>query len=137
MALLSQSSIHSPQSHGATHRLLLATLVFLASYMITVRVNAQVAAPQDAIQLNASQGAVITGTIKEADENFVIIDSAGKDMKIVLDRVKLQGEADTVFQPGMSVTVEGKMDGDDFGMPLVEAYSITATEPAVMPPPVP
>lgn len=125
------------QTHSShffsVHRLFLAMLMFLASYMITVRVNAQPAA-QDAIQLNASEGAVITGTIKEADENFVIIDSAGKDMKIVLDRVKMQGEADTVFQPGMNVTVEGKMDGDDFGMPLVEAYSITATEPAAVPP---
>lgn len=128
MALQTHSS-----SVFSAHRLFLATLMFLASYMITVRVNAQ-PATQDAIQLNANQGAVITGTIKEADENFVIIDSAGKDMKIVLNRVKMQGEADTVFQPGMSVTVEGKMDGNDFGMPLVEAYSITATEPVAAPP---
>ena len=131
MALQTHSS-----SQLSVHRLLLATMIFIASYMITVRVNAQ-PATQDAIQLNANQGAVVTGTIKEADENFVIIDSAGKDMKIVLDRVKMQGEADTVFQPGMNVTVEGKMDGDDFGMPLFEAYSITATEPAVMPQPAP
>lgn len=128
MALQTHSS-----SVFSAHRLFLAALMFLASYMITVRVNAQ-PATQDAIQLNANQGAVITGTIKEADENFVIIDSAGKDMKIVLNRVKMQGEADTVFQPGMSVTVEGKMDGNDFGMPLVEAYSITATEPVAAPP---
>jgi hypothetical protein len=123
MSVFTPNASHSSFS---INRLLLATLMFLASYMITVRVNAQVA-PADGVQLHAD-GAVISGTVKEADENFVIIDSAGKDIKVVLDKVEMQGEADTVFQPGMVVTVDGKMDGDDFGMPIVQAHSISATE---------
>lgn len=94
--------------------------------MMSVSVNAQTAPSNDAIQLNANKTAVMTGTVKSADENWVIIDSAGKEMKIVLDKVNLKDEADTVFEPGMSVTVEGELKGDDFGAPLVEASSITA-----------
>ncbi len=105
-------------------RFFLAALMFIAAYFTTITVNAQA----DAIQLNANNTAVITGTVKEADENFLIVNSAGKDMKIVLDDVHLQGPADTVFEPGMTVSAEGRMTGDDFGMPLFKASSITATE---------
>ncbi|PZQ47875.1 MAG: hypothetical protein DI551_02620 [Micavibrio aeruginosavorus] len=119
---------------------ILAILMFTASYLttITVKANAQAEAgylgsdlapvQKDAIQLNANRTAVITGTVKEADENFLIIDSAGKEMKVILDDVHLQSPADTVFEPGMMVTVDGRMTGDDFGTPVVKAASVTATE---------
>lgn len=109
------------------NRLLMAALMFIASYMITITVNAQQPAA-DAIQLNENDVTVITGTVKSAEENFVIIDSAGKEMKIVLDKVDMNGPADTLFSPGMQVTVDGRMTGNDFGLPLVTARSITATE---------
>lgn len=107
--------------------------IFLAAYMtsISIEANAQSAPLQgDAIQLNSNNTAVITGTVISADENFVIINSAGKEMKIVLDRVDLKGEADELLDKGMLVTVDGRMEGDDFGLPVVDAYSITATQPA-------
>lgn len=113
------------------NRLLMGMLMFIASYMITITVNAQQPAPvADAIQLNENDVTVITGTIKSAEENFVIIDSAGRELKVILDKVDLNSSADTVFSPGMQVTVDGKMTGNDFGLPLVEARSITATEAA-------
>ena len=46
----------------------------------------------------------------------------------MLDDVKLKAPADTVFEPGMLVSVDGKITGEDFGVPLVEATSVTATE---------
>lgn len=105
---------------------LLAALMFLAAYFTTITVQAQ----EDNISLGANKMASITGTVKEADENWVIVTTAGKDMKIVLDEVHLQGEADTIFTRGMTVTADGTMSGDDFGMPLMTAKVITATSPA-------
>lgn len=104
-----------------------AALMFIAAYFTTITVQAQ---PQDAIQLNSSNIATVVGTVKEADDNYLIVTSAGKDMKIVLDDVHMQGEADTVFSVGQTVTVDGQMKGDDFGMPLMSAKTITATSPA-------
>ncbi len=103
----------------------IALVMFCVGYFTTVNVNAQGAG---AIQLNSNDTAVITGTVKEADENFIIIDSAGKEMKIVLDDVKLKAPADTMFERGMLVSVDGEITGEDFGVPLVKAKSVTATE---------
>ncbi len=101
----------------------IAVLMFCAGFFITIHVNAA-----DAIQLNSNDTAVITGTVKEADENFIIIDSAGKEMKIVLDDVKLNAPADTMFERGMLVSVDGEIAGEDFGVPIIKAKSVTATE---------
>lgn len=118
--------------HINLNRMILTLLVFMSAYLITIRADAQTAiVPADTIQLNADKNAVITGTVKEADENWIIIDSAGKDMKIVLDKVHLKDESDKVFEPGMFVTVEGEMEGNDFGVPLVDARSVTATQAPV------
>ena len=104
-----------------------AALMFIAAYFTTITVQAQ---PQDAIQLNSNNVATVVGTVKEANDNYLIVTSAGKDMKIVLDDVHMQGEADTVFTAGQTVTVDGMLKGDDFGMPLMKAKTVTATSPA-------
>jgi len=101
-----------------------AALMFLAAYFTTITVNAQ----SDALYLGQNKAAVVTGSVVRADENYVIVNSAGKDMKIVLDKIDLKGEADTLFSPGMIVSADGRMTGDDFGMPIFEAKNITATE---------
>ncbi len=118
------------------NRIFFAALIFVAAYMTTISVKAQDVAVHggDAIQLNANSHAVITGTVISADENFVMIDSAGKELKIILDRVDLTSPADEMFRKGMVVSVDGKMKGDDFGTPIVEAYSITASEGVVVTP---
>ena len=110
--------------HRIFHHARIALVMFCVGYFTTITVNAA-----DAIQLNANNTAVITGTVKEAAENYLIIDSAGKDMKIVLDEVHLKAPADTVFERGMLVSVDGEIKGEDFGVPIVEAKSVTATEP--------
>lgn len=107
---------------------LLATLMFCAAYFTTITVQAQPQA-QDAIVLTEGKDAAIVGTVKEARENFIIVTTAGKDMKVVLDDVNLSGPAETVFTPGMTVTVDGEMKGDDFGVPLMSARTVTATSP--------
>jgi len=118
------------------HRIFFAAFMFMAAYLTTITVNAQtvVNAPVstvtsgDAISLSSGERTVITGTIVDADENWVIINTAGKDMKVVLNDVDLNAEADEVFEIGMQVSVTGDMKGDDFGVPLINAKSITATE---------
>ena len=81
-----------------------ALVMFCVGYFTTITVNAA-----DAIQLNAN-------------------DTAVKEMKIVLDDVKLKAPTDTVVERGMLVSVDGKITGEDFGVPLVQATSVTATE---------
>lgn len=107
-----------------------ALLMFCIGFFSTISVNAQSQgqAQGDVIQLNDNKDSVITGTIKEATENFLIIDSNGKDMKIILDDVNVNAPADDVFTPGMLVSIDGEITGEDFGVPLVEAKSVTATQ---------
>ena len=105
---------------------LFAALMFVAAYFTTITVHAQ----QDAIVLNEGNKSAIVGTVKEASDNFIIVTTSGKDMKVVLDDVNLSGPAETVFTPGMTVTVDGEMKGDDFGVPLMSARTVTATSPA-------
>lgn len=112
-------------SHGRSRfHILVLTLVFIAAYFTTITVKAQ---PQDAMVFNANQMASVTGTVKSADEDFVIVTSAGKDIKIMLNDVNLKAEADTLFTPGMMVTADGRMKGDDFGTPIMKARAIIAT----------
>ena len=116
----------APRRPRRKNHFFFAALMFLAAYFTTITVHAQ----QDAIHLNSNKMATVVGTVKEANDNYLIVTSAGKDMKIVLDDVHMRGEADTVFTRGMTVTVDGLMSGDDFGVPLMKAKSITATSPA-------
>ena len=108
------------------------TLIFMAAYFVTISVNASAPsanpAKPDVIQLKENGPAVITGTVVSADDNFVIINSAGTEMKITLEKVDMKDEADTLFKPGMEVSVEGEMTGNDFGTPVVSAKTITARE---------
>lgn len=132
--MMRQSEILQGYRVFGVRRTVFAALMFIAAYFTTITVNAQA----DVIQLGQNKAAVVTGSVVRADENFVIIDSAGKQMKIVLDDVDLQGEADTLFSPGMIVSADGRITGDDFGMPIFEAKNITATEaPAGDVPPAP
>ena len=116
-----------------SRRLFSGALIFSAAYFVTISVNAGQASPAnqpDVIQLNADAPGVVTGTVIEADEEHIIINSAGRQMRINLEDVDLQNDAGTVFAVGMDVTVEGEMQGDDFGMPVMLAKSVTAREPA-------
>ncbi len=116
---------HSSFSFG---RSFLIVLIFTMAYLTTITVQAQdVTSSGDAIQLTENNRAVITGTIVSAEDNVVIVNAAGKDMKVDLTDVKLKAPADDVFEAGMNVTVEGEMNGNDFGVPLVKARAITAT----------
>ncbi len=116
-------------SNTSIGRIFLTGFIFIAAYFTTVTVNAQThAETPDVIQLNQGDYSVMTGVIVDADENWIVIDSAGKEMKIVLDKLNLKAEADEIFQKGMKVTVDGKITGDDFGVPLVQARSVMATE---------
>jgi hypothetical protein len=109
-------------------------LIFCAAYFVTISVNAQQppqaapSAPADVIQLKDNGPAVVTGTVTEADDRHIVIDSAGTLMHIDLEEVELKGDAGALFKIGMDVTVEGKMTGNDFGMPIIKASSITARE---------
>ena len=116
-------------------RLLSGALIFSAAYFVTISVNAgqpsaAKANPPDVIQLNADRPGVVTGTVTTAEEDYLIINTAGREMRINLEEVDLQNDAGTVFAPGMDVTVEGEMQGEDFGMPIMLAKSITAREAA-------
>lgn len=115
-------------------RLFSGALIFSAVYFVTISVNASQptasANPPDVIQLNADAPGVVTGTVTVAEEDYVVINTAGREMRINLSEVDLQNDAGTVFVPGMDVTVEGEMQGDDFGMPVMLAKSITAREGA-------
>lgn len=121
-------------SSFSLHRAFLFLLLFAAAYMISVSVRAQgddttiVVGPGDAIQLNDNNDALITGTIVSAAGRTLIIDSAGRQMRVDLSDVKTQGQADELFRPGMAATVNGTIEGDHFGMPLIRATSITVSE---------
>ena len=101
----------------------IALVMFCVGYFTTITVHAA-----DAIQLHANDTAVITGTVLSAQDNTLTIDSAGKEMTVVLDDVKLRAPADTIFDRGMLVSVDGKITGDNFGVPIIKAKSVTATE---------
>jgi hypothetical protein len=109
-------------------------LIFCTAYFVTISVNAQqppqaaASAPADVIQLKDNGPTVVTGTVTEAEDRHVVIDSAGTLMHIDLEEVELKGDAGAIFKIGMDVTVEGKMTGNDFGMPIIKASSITARE---------
>lgn len=116
-------------------RIFVVMLIFIAAYLASIRVHAQETMVQgsDAIQLGTNSEAAVTGVIRQAEDNFMVIDVAGKEIKVVLDKIDLKADADTLFRPGMSVTVNGKMKGNDFGTPLMEAHAVTMSEnPAVI-----
>lgn len=112
--------------------------IFCAAYFVTISVNAQqpaqaVTAPADIIQMNDGGPTIVTGTVTEAKDRHVVIDSAGTLMHINLEDMELKGDAGALFKIGMDVTVEGKMTGNDFGTPIIKASSITAREPPTVP----
>jgi hypothetical protein len=74
---------HFKERTKAPYKVILAVTVFILSYLMTITVNAQ-----DAIQLNANNGAVVTGTIIEADENFIRINAAGATYRLYSTRWK-------------------------------------------------
>lgn len=120
-------------AHHPLHwnRFFMAMVLFTAAYLVTVNVgHAQVplSAPADGIQVGENGNVVVNGTIKEAKDNSFVIDSAGKDMKIDLKDVDMDTAAKALFKNNMHVTVVGKMNGDDFGVPVVDAKSVTAVE---------
>ncbi len=111
------------------NKIFYAMLIFMAAYMTTIRVQAQETYTSgDTIQLKENKDTVITGSVSEVDDNFLIIDSAGKKMKIDLSKVDMKASAKDILRPGMSVTVQGEIKGDDFGMPIVKATDVTASE---------
>lgn len=118
-------------NHISPQRAFMTFLIFIAAYLVTVSVRAQdavIVGPGDTIQLNENDQALITGTIVSTENGSVVIDSAGREMKVDLSDVKMRTDASDIFKPGMPVTIQGKMNGDDFGMPIVKAKSITVSE---------
>ena len=112
--------------------------LFCAACLMTGNVHAQTVAATpragDTIQLNNnganSDGNIsVTGVISEADEDFLMIDSNGKKMKIMLSDVNLKQDTKTIFNKGMAVSVSGTSSGDDFGVPVIRASSVSATTP--------
>lgn len=110
------------------NRIFLASLIFTATYMTTITVKANAQTAGDAIQLQANSETTLQGRITEVDDNFIIVDSNGKKVKVVLDDVELKAPAESVLSKDMYVVVSGKITGDDFGMMLLDAKSVTATE---------
>lgn len=121
----------------------LGALAFCAAYFITVTVHAQDAVVpqtppvQGEITLGSNKVASVTGTVVEADENWVLISSAGRDMRVMLDKVNMKSEADNIFTPGMTVFVDGKMTGESFGVLVMQADTITASATQAAPQTVP
>lgn len=121
----------------------LGVLAFFAAYFITVTVNAQDAVQTQTppvrgeITLGSNKAASVTGTVVEADENWVLISSAGRDMRVMLDKVNMKSEADNIFTPGMTVFVDGKMTGESFGVLVMQAETITASATQAAPQAVP
>ncbi len=113
------------------HRFMLGSAIFVAAYMTTITVHAQgytTPTAPDRIELTSGNRAFITGTVKEVDDGALIIDNAGRDVKIDLDDVKTGGDADAIFESGMWVEASGEMKGDDFGTPIFKASNIRAVE---------
>lgn len=111
-------------------------VIFAAAYLTTITVSATaqtstpVPASPDVIEFSAKAGASITGTVTEADENWIVVNSGGRDIRIVLSDVGMNAESDDVFVKGMQIVAEGEMRGDDFGVPVMRATSIRAAQPS-------
>lgn len=110
------------------NKLLLAGLIFTGAYMTTVTVKANAQVTGDSIQMQANSETTLQGRIEDVQDNFIIVDSGGKKAKIVLDDVEMNAPAESMLTKGMYVTVSGKVSGDDFGMMILDAKSITASE---------
>jgi hypothetical protein len=109
------------------NRAFLATLMFSSAYLITITVDANAQASTDAIQLQANSDTTLTGTIDEVQNNFLIVDTNGKKVKVVLNDVEMNAPAKTLFKKGMNVGVSGKVAGDAFGTMILDAKSVTAS----------
>jgi hypothetical protein len=105
-------------------RMFFAFAIFVFAYLCSISVKAQ-----EAIQLNENDTAIVTGIIVNAEDDFLVVNTAGNNMHVTLGDVDLKQEADEVFQPGMSVEVVGEMEGNYFGMPVIQAKSVTAARP--------
>lgn len=131
-----------PSTPRRRRHYVLAALAFFTAYFVTVTVHAQDAVPtappvQGEITLGSDKTASVTGTVVEADENWVLISSAGRDMRIMLDKVNMKSEADNIFTPGMTVLVDGRMTGESFGVLVMQAETITASATQAVPQAVP
>lgn len=112
-----------------TRQAVAAFLLFTCAYFMTITVNAQeTVVPGDAILVQENNDAIITGTIVSLDDDSMRINASGKDMIVDLDNVDLNTEAGSLFQRGMKVSVRGELEGDDFGTPIIDARSVTATQ---------
>lgn len=121
--------------HLRLNKFLMAMLFFTAAYMVTINIgNAQQAvnAPADGVQVGENGNVVINGRITEVRDGAVTIVSAGKEMKVDLKNIDLNTNSKAMFKNNMNVTITGSMNGDDFGVPIVDATSITATEPSAV-----
>lgn len=119
------------KTHPIIKHPFLTLLMFIAAYFTTVSINANAQdtlVTGDAIQLQANQKALITGTITKVNDDNFEMSSNGKTLRIFLKDVEMAGAADTVFQPGMNVSVQGDMKGENFGMMEVRAKSIVASK---------
>lgn len=126
--------------HAASffRRSFFAVFVFMAAYLTTVTVSATaqtaIVTPLETggIVVSDNGGANVTGTIIDADEDWVLIDAAGKEIRVSLNEVDLNAESDVVFEKGMMISVQGEMRGEEFGVPLMRAETVRAAQPSTV-----
>lgn len=109
---------------------LLALMMFLAGYFMTisVRANAQdMVVTGDAVQVQDDESALITGHITDVKKDHFDMESNGKTLRVFLTKVDMKSEADTVFTPGMHVSVKGELRGEEFGRTIVRAENVVAS----------
>jgi hypothetical protein len=113
---------------------LMFSLVFALTYLITISMPAtaqtQGGTPAigGGITLSDLGHATVSGRVIEADENWVLVNAAGKEIRIYLDDIDLNAESDVVFDKGMSIMAQGEMRGEDFGVAIMRAETIQAAQ---------
>lgn len=110
----------------------LALMMFMAGYFLTISVkaNAQdtLVTTGDTIRIEKNEAATITGRIVAVEGDYFDMESSGRTLRVFVRDVDIaRGQADTVFSPGMFVTVKGEMRGEEFDRTLVRAESVTAS----------
>ncbi len=70
-------------------------------------------ADSDLMVLDNGDDSVLTGIIKDVDYGSFVLDVSGKDIRVDMDDVDLDGDLDDYLKEGMRVTVEGTLDEDE------------------------
>jgi hypothetical protein len=83
-----------------------ALLFFVISvFGVTIAVAAMA---QDAIVINKTRHSIVSGTVSAVSGNIVTLETAGKQIRVDVGDLRLQGAARDLLAPGTNVTVEGR-----------------------------